>query len=437
MEWNRIHSQTPEAFSMVFLARAQTHSEPDWNAAGDRLSSQRLPQRIFYAVGHGDVVGQYRNLLEGREPPFQLGMSFSMQFLDACDEAGAVAHLVSSHSRRDSLPVGRHRVENLPKSSLYERGGLLHHLGAALYGLNLVAQAVRERATLVIADSGTTNWVVLSLLSFFRIPVIAVLHNALWPMGFPPTRRRDRFLRQLDGWFFRHVAAATVCVSPECERQVRRVAGTPKGPVLQCRPQYREDFLSRVPPPERTARPFCVLFLGRIEAYKGVFFILSLAERLEREQPGRFAWRIAGAGSASDELARRVEERNLEGIVRLDGMLPNEESALETLGWAHAMIVPSTTQFVEGLAMTAIESILVGRPVVVSSVMPAMEVLGRAAIQAESGNLDSFAGIFRKLTQDAEYYEECRLAATAAQAQFYDRSQGLGAVLMRAAAALR
>jgi glycosyltransferase involved in cell wall biosynthesis len=423
---------------MVFLARAQSLSEPDWSAGEDwRLSSQNLRQRILYAVGHGDVVGQYHNLLDGREPTFQLGMSFSMQFLDACDEAGAIAHLISSNPRRDSLRVGRHRVENRPKSSLYDRGGVRHHLGAVLYGLMLVAQAVRERATLVIADSGTTHWIVLAGLSLFRIPVIAVLHNGLWPMGFPPTRRRDRFLRRLDGLFFRRVAAATVCVSPECERQVRTVAGDPKGAIFQCRPQYREGFLSRVSPPDRTARPFCVLFLGRIEEYKGVFFILSLAERLERELPGRFGWRIVGSGSAAEELERRVNERNLNGIVRVEGLLPNEEKALETLGWAHALIVPSTTQFIEGLAMTAIESILAGRPVVVSSVMPALEVLGRGAIQVEAGNLDNYAAVLRKLAQDTEYYEERRLATVVAQAQFYDRSQGLGAVLMRATASLR
>jgi glycosyltransferase involved in cell wall biosynthesis len=416
---------------MVFLARADRFADPDPDPAPVR------PRRILYAVGPGDVVRQYRELLDGREPPFQMTMAFSEQFLDGLDGSGAVAHLISSHPRRDSLPVGRHRVENRPRTSLYYGRGLRHHLGAALYGLAIVAQALRRRATIVIADSGTTHWIVLSLLSLFRIPVIAVLHNALWPMGFPPRRRIDRLLRWLDGWFFRHVAAATVCVSPECERQVRQAAGTPKGPIYQCRAQYREGFLSRVEPPDPSLRPFRVLFMGRMEEFKGVFLILSVAELLENELPGRFQWRIVGSGPDSEALLRQIEERNLSQVVEAQGMLPDEQKALKTLGWAHAMVVPTTAQFIEGLAMTAAESVLAGRPVVVSSVVPAWEILGLAAIRAEAGNPDSFADAFRRLALDAEYYAECRRATEAVQAQFYDRSQGLGAVLARAIAALR
>lgn len=410
---------------MDFLARSGADTKPE--PIGGK------PRRILYAVGPGDVVGQYRDLLEGREPPFQMAMSFSRQFLEDCDASGAIAHLISWHTRRDALPVGRHRVENRPKSSLYYGSGLRHHFGAVLYGLTIVAQALRERATVVVADSGTTHWIVLSLLSVFSIPVIAVLHNALWPMGFPPKRRIDRFFRCLDGWFFRYIAAATVCVSPECERQVRMLAGTPKGPVYQCRAQYREGFLSRVaPPPDPSIRPFRVLFMGRVEEFKGVFLILSVAERLEKELPGRFLWRIVGSGAASEALACQIEERKLGRVVQTEGMLSGEEKALETLSWAHCMVVPTTSQFIEGLAMTAAESVLAGRPVVVSGVVPAWEVLGHAAIKAETDSADSFARAFRRLVLDPEHYIECQRATVDARAQFYDRSQGLGAVLRRA-----
>ena len=421
---------------MVFLARANANPDPDIAGSPDLI--QAPPPRILYAAGPGDVVGQYRDLLQGKQPPFQIAMSFSHQFLDACDASGAVVHLISWHTRRDALPLGRHRVENRPKSALYFAGGLRHHLGVLSYGLTMVAQAVRNRATVVIADSGTTHWIVLSILSLFRIQVIAVLHNALWPAGLPSMRRSDQFIFALDGWFFRHVAAATVCVSPECERQVRALAGTPKGPVYQCRAQYREEFLSRVPPvSDHSARPFRVLFMGRIEEFKGVFLILSAAERLQKELPGQFIWKIVGSGTASEAVASQIRTRNLGGIVELPGSLLNEEKALETLGWAHVMVVPTTSRFVEGLAMTAAESVLAGRPVVVSSVVPAWEVLGRAAIKIEADSADSLADAIRRLALDAGVYNECQRATAASQFQFYDRSQGLGVVLQRAIAALR
>lgn len=113
-------------------------------------------------------------------------------------------------------------MENLPKPALYYGSGVKHHIGSLLYGLTIVKLALRERPDVLIVDSGTTHWIVLALLSLFGIPVIAVIHNTLWPMGFPPKRRLDRILRSIDGFYFRHFAAATVAVSPECERQVRR-----------------------------------------------------------------------------------------------------------------------------------------------------------------------------------------------------------------------
>lgn len=167
-----------------------------------------------------------------------------------------------------------------------------------------------------------------------------------------------------------------------------------------------------------------------------MFLILSMAERLEKELPGQFAWKIVGSGRASEALERQVGERKLGRIVEVTGRLPNEQKALETLGWAHAMVVPTTSQFSEGLPMVAIEAALAGRPVVVSAATCAWDALGDAAIRAATDSVDSFVEAFRRLARDPDYYDECQRATLAAQAQFYDRTRGLGAVLGRAISAL-
>jgi hypothetical protein len=59
-----------------------------------------------------------------------------------------------------------------------------------------------------------------------------------------------------------------------------------------------------------------------------------------------------------------------------------------------------------------------------------------AAIKAQTDDVDNFVEVFCKLALDPDYYEECQRATAHAQLQFYDRSQGLGAVLARAIAAL-
>ena len=47
--------------------------------------------------------------------------------------------------------------------------------------------------------------------------------------GFPPTTPLRMQVAKANGWFFREICDATLAISPECERQVTRVAGTTKG----------------------------------------------------------------------------------------------------------------------------------------------------------------------------------------------------------------
>jgi glycogen(starch) synthase len=393
------------------------------------LAGRRKPLKILYALGPGDVVQGYRDLLEHTEAPFEMSISFSKLFVDWCNSAGTQAHLISWNTRKDSLRHGRHYVENLPRSPWYYKYGVKYHIASATYGLKIIARALRGRASVVVVDSGTTHWILLSLLSLFSIPVIAVMHSTLWPKGSPPTRRIDRIIRTLDGIFFRRFAAATVCVSPECERQVRQVAGVTKGPVYQCRAQFDPSAMATVKPvPGKDVRPFRVLFVGRVDRFKGVFLIVSMAERLEQELPGQFSWKIIGSGPASESLAREVANRNMRHVIDVAGRLPREE-VLAAHSWSHAMIVPTVGAYNEGLAMTAAEGVLAGRPVVLSEMVPAWEVLGDAAIRVETGNVEGFVEVFKKLAGDTAYYDHCREATKDVQDQFYQTSQGLGAMI--------
>lgn len=397
-----------------------THSPAAWK--------QR--RRVLYALGAGDAVAHLRQHLAGVEPPFMMSIAFSEQFFEACQQDWPL-ELLTSNARRDLLLHGPHRIENLPPSPLCFRGGFRYHLGRALYGLRIVGRAVRRRVAVVIADSGTTHWCVLALLRLFRIPVVAVLHNAPWPPGHPPTRRLQRILLRLDGWFFRHIAAATVCVSPECERQLRQMAGRLRGPVLQCRAQYRDGFLATVSAANPAQKPFCVLFLGRLETYKGVFLLLDVAERLQRERPGGFAWKIYGEGPAAEQLAAQIAKRNLTQVVRLPGRLVGERQACEAMAWAHVVVVPTAASFAEGMPQCAAEGVLAGRPVVASQVVPVAGVLGPAALLFRTGDADDCLATLQRLASDAAAYEAARQATQAARAQFYDHSQSLGAVLKR------
>ncbi len=339
-------------------------------------------RRILYALGPGDAVRAYYEWREGREFTAETSITF------------------------------------------------LHYAASILW------TALRYRPDAVIIDSGTTHWFLLAPLRIARIPVIASLHNVLWAPGFPPSRSARRLLLWLAGWFWRHIAQATICVSPECERQVHAIAGKPRGRVFQYRAQYRRSLFDSVAPrPPHELRPFRVLFVGRVEANKGVFDLLAMADRLNALLPRQFEWHICGHGTVSTELARQVHARGLDDVVFLLGKL--DQGALRNeYGWAHLVVVPTRSDIGEGFSMAAAEAVLAQRPVVSSKVTAAIDVLGDAFVVAQPDDVESYVAAIRRLAEDRAEYDRRAAACMAAQQQFLDPENGLRVALARAIASV-
>jgi len=311
--------------------------------------------------------------------------------------------------------------------------GVLFHVGRLWYGLRLVASAVLEPADVVVAAGGT-QWFLLGLLPLLGVKVVPSLHCALWPTGRRPKDLWGRVQQFLDGFFWRRGAAATICVSPECERQVREIAGAVRGPIVQARAHYRREYLDKVcAPPAHGERPFRVLMAGRVERLKGMFDLLSVAERLERERPGQFAWEVCGSGGALDELREAVRQKGIEKSFTLMGHLERAEMA-RALGRAHAVVVPTKSGFAEGLNKSAVEAVLAGRPVVTSRLSNVLELLGPAVVEVPPDDVTAYGDAIIRLSQDVRFYEEKLRACAAVQGQFYDPERSWQAALRRALA---
>jgi glycosyltransferase involved in cell wall biosynthesis len=178
------------------------------------------------------------------------------------------------------------------------------------------------------------------------------------------------------------------------------------------------------------------MFIGRVNRSKGVFDILEMAQKVEARAPGQVRWEICGSGPDLEELRRRHGEMGLESIVHIRGWtsLPD---LIEVYARSHAAIVPTRSTFCEGLAMTAVEAILAGRPLITNPVVPALEVLRPACVAARTNDVDSHVEAVLKLVGDREYYEGLRRACPDLCEPFYDREQGLTAVLKRVIASLK
>jgi glycosyltransferase involved in cell wall biosynthesis len=166
------------------------------------------------------------------------------------------------------------------------------------------------------------------------------------------------------------------------------------------------------------------MFAGRVERNKGVFDILDMADLLARSRPGRVVFDIYGDGSALEGVRDSIRRRGLKDSVVLYGKLTRPD-LLDAYQKCHLVVVPTRSDFTEGLAMVAGEAVLMGRPVLASRVVPACEVLGAAAIVARTNDAADYARRIEGLLDDPASYARSVAACEGAAAQFTDPGQGM------------
>jgi glycogen synthase len=395
-----------------------------------RPEAQRgaMTYRIFFAAGPGDVIQAHEHWMADQHDPTQVSITFSSQFEEFCREIDAEAYIVSYCEKKRFFQDGPFILEHRPKP-MPGAAGARYHIREILYGLGLLATAVRFRADAAVLDSGSTHYFVMSLFRLAGIRVVTVLHNTLWPRGFPPTRAVPRLIAQLDSLFFRWASTATIGVSPECIRQVEQLTQGRHKAVYEIRAQFRREHFEKIhPPPSHDVRPFRIMFIGRINRTKGVFDVLAMAQKVEARAPGRVRWELCGSGPDLAELKRQHHEMGLGPIVSIRGWTSPAELR-DVYTRSHASIVPTRSSFIEGLAMTAAEAILVGRPVITNPVVPALELLRPACVEARTDDVDSYVDAIMKLIDDQNSYRLLCEACPGLRRQFYDREQGLKAIL--------
>ena len=325
------------------------------------------------------------------------------------------------------LDDGPFRLEHWTKRN---SRGPLYFWEELRHCLALLRAARAFRADVALINSGVTQFFMLSVFRLFGIPVVPILHNCLWARGFRPRSRGQRAVQWLDAFFWRRVPFATIAVSPEAERQVEELAGSRHPPIHQIRAQFRRSFFADIPPPDSGRTPFEVMFIGRVVEEKGVLDIPLMARFIEDRFPGLVRWTVAGQGQALETLRAKVVDLGLQPIVEVPGWVSLED-VRQLYARSHAWIVPTRSGFAEGLAMTAAESIMAGRPIVSNPIVPALEILAPAAVAARSNDWQSHAEAVLTIATDRQLYRRLQMACAPLSEQFFDRRRGLTAVLLK------
>jgi glycosyltransferase involved in cell wall biosynthesis len=350
----------------------------------------------------------------------------SGQVFDLGKAGNLKVYAMSHHEEAKKEVTAQFYVVNLPKVILGD--GLLYVLSQILYGFRLLAIAIRRRPKYLIVMNGVTSWFMLAPLMWLGIKIVPVFNNGLWPCGYPLSKLTQRIQLALDGWFFRRIAFASLCVSPEIQRQIEAIAGF-YGPIYQFRYQFhRRDFEKPLLPPPHGKRPFNIVFVGRVERFKGVFDLLEMAEQLRKDG---VTFEICGGGPVLEELKKACRQRGLEDIVTLHGQLKRPQ-LLAVYARAHAVILPTRSNFCEGLPQVISEAILMGRPVITSRLSNTLDILGGAVVEVPPEDVGGYVQAIRRLLSDPEYYALLCKNCEPLREQFLDGKLGLGPVLQRA-----
>ena len=158
------------------------------------------PLRIIYAAGPGDVIGTYHHWINGQDDPSQVAVTYSSQFYQVCCALDSKGYVISSHNDKGFVRDSRFTIEHRP-IPFFSASGLLYHLGQLWYAVQLIASAIRFRASVVVVDSGTTHWFTLSLLTWIGVKVIPSQHCVLW-RKYASQRRVERLILGLSRSLF-------------------------------------------------------------------------------------------------------------------------------------------------------------------------------------------------------------------------------------------
>jgi glycogen synthase len=384
------------------------------------------PVRIFAALGPGDVVRAYGDWLRGIRTPTETSITYSSQTFDFLRTNHLAFWVVSSCGDKKRVQQDGNFIENRPKPGSGKISGLRYHWREIRYAFSLWRSAAKFRATHALIDSGTTHWFALIAFSLAGIRVIPNLHNVYWPVNNQPEGFIKRIIFMLDRFYFSLFVREALGVSPECGRQLSAMSGG-RIKFFDYRIQYSASDFTGLPRIFQRP-PFRILFVGRIEENKGIFDLLKICESLHAQRPGEIFFDVCGTGSALETFKQEIQRRGLNERIVLHGKLPRRE-LIDMYGQAFLVVVPTRSNFCEGLPGVCVEAMLARRPVVTSSLSNALDVLKGSLLEANQDDAQDYARRILQIVDNPSLYQALSANGNGVEKPFLNTQYGLSAAL--------
>jgi len=147
--------------------------------------------------------------------------------------------------------------------------------------------------------------------------------------------------------------------------------------------------------------PLQILYIGRLEAIKGVHGLFELARRHSN-------WRLVVVGDGTQKAKLQRQVAGLDNVRLLGGLPP--EAIPEQLASAHVLVLPgvAASQRTEGLPTVLLEAMAAGRPVVAGATGGVAELVdSRVGMLVDPGDIDQMSRALERLDGDRDALRAC------------------------------
>ena len=210
-------------------------------------------------------------------------------------------------------------------------------------------------------------------------------------------RKRNRFfLRMTDKWMYRRYEQI-ICISDKAAENLKAYLKRDDRIQTIYNGVDVEHIHQAQPISEMKSGRFVSLMVAAYRKQKDHETVIRVAKRLPKEQ---FEFWFAGTGERMDEIKQMVKEEGLEDQIKILGNRTDVPQLLQT-----ADVILMSTHY-EGLSLSNIEGMSVGKPFVASDVDGVHEITSGYGILFPHEDDRALADILTRLASDHKYYQE-------------------------------
>lgn len=351
------------------------------------------PLRISFCGGPGDVVGTYHYWKNGLPDPRVPSITYSSQLFELSTRLNASLQVISPFKEPSKIDHDI-RFDQVIKNPF---NGRVEYFKMQRKYVNSVLNKVNDfdpHVMIISTDFPHVGWKKLKL----DRKLVLTAHNTFWPMGLELSGLKGRIKKSLLRQRIKHLDGA-VCTSHECARQIEMVSHGHVESYVE-HPQIASTFEVQN---RKSAQN--LLYLGRIEESKGIYILLEAYRSIKPNFP-ELSLSFAGSGSESEKLHYSISQAGTADVQFVGSLDSN--GVHEAIARSDLLVCPTTSGFNEGLALVGFEAAAHGIPSILSSVVPARDLLEDCAIIFQADSIADLSIKLENLITDSELY--CKLA---------------------------